>query len=171
MTYIYNENNYRAAKAKRDKLLIVYFSVAAAAVGLNVFFFIMRNTFPRGLMEFLNIVTCVLFGAWSLFFFAMQFSPIRHYYKLLKNYINGVSESYSGNFLRFEDEPHTKDGVIFYSLICEEKVVKRQDLPERRILIEMGLPKPQFEAGQRIKYITHAGVLVAYETARTKESI
>ena len=111
---------------------------------------------------------CLITAAWgcfALFYFGVKFAPVKSYYKFLKHYHNGVSETYKGEFLRFEDEPLTKDGLAFYSLICAEKVIKRPDHPERRILIEIDLPKPDFAEGQAIKYITHAGILVAYDNS------
>jgi len=163
MTYIYNETDYRKAKARRDKLLIIYFAILAAAAGLNVLMFIFRNDWGRGLMQGLNIVLTLLLGCFTLYYFSVMFKPVKSYYKFLANYQKGVSEQYRGKFLRFEDEPQTKYGLIFYSLVTEEKVIKRQDFPERRILIEIGLPRPDFVIGRQIRYITYAGILVAYE--------
>jgi len=163
MVQVYSESDFKKSGLRRKKLLAVYLAATAAAIGLCVLFILMRNSWNRDLMLFLNAALTAAWGAFTMGFFSLKYAPVFKYIKFLKAYKAGITDEGSGIFLRFEDEIKTQYGVKVYAMVCEVKVVKRQDFPERRILIDREKAKPDIQEGQKVKFRTHGGVLVAYD--------
>ena len=58
-----------------------------------------------------------------------------------------------------------KDGVYFYTMVLKTKPLRRDDIDERKLLVEHTVPKIELTEGTRLKLISHANILVAYEIA------
>jgi hypothetical protein len=171
VTNLYNETDFKRASFRRKRLLLIYIVAAVAGVGLCAWFFLMRDTWNSALMLTLCITVTTIFGSFSLFFFSQKYAPVKNYSKFLKSYKVGLYETRGGKFLRFDPAVQTQYGISCYSMVCEEKVIKRQDFPERKVLIDSKKSAPDLKEGQKVKYKTFAGVLVGYEIIETTEVI
>lgn len=166
---LYSKEEFLEVKKLRKRyiLLIIFSFLIVAAIDAVIVVF--RHSLGLGLAKFLNIaLTAVYFcGLW--FFFSIKFRLTRKYYKLLKNIFTGLRESYTGKFLYFDDTKTIKDGVEFYVMMLEEKMLKRQDMPERRVLIRKDLEHPPFCEGDIISYQSHASILINYKIVKKAE--
>ena len=82
---------------------------------------------------------------------------------MLRDMERGLKDTSEGTFLRYDDTVTMKDGVYFYSMELDCKPLRRDDITLRKVLIERTVPKPEFSEGDKIRFVTHANILVSYE--------
>ena len=156
-------------KAKRtQKIMIgVYAAIAALVVAANVLIAVLVQPIDGKLACALNIVLTSIFGIASLFFFSVKFRMVRAYVKFYHGVQKGLKETSRGVFAGWKDEIVTKDGLECYGFVSIEAVKKRPDMPEREVLIEHTVARPNFNIGDKLRYATYGNVLVAYEVFET----
>ncbi|HEY8390623.1 MAG TPA: hypothetical protein VIL26_06730 [Clostridia bacterium] len=149
------------------KLLKIYITAIIVSfvilTAVNVLIVVFRHNLGVSLAKMLNIILTAVYLCVLWFFFSLKFRLTRQYYKTLKNIFTGLTETYTGKFLYFDDNITQKDGVQYYVMMLEEKMFKRPDMPQRRVLIRKDLEHPPFSPGDVIKYRSHAGILLEYE--------
>ncbi|MCL2751785.1 MAG: hypothetical protein FWE62_03405 [Firmicutes bacterium] len=171
-TWLYGEQDFSTAKAAKKNLLLVYFGIMSAVLTAAVLLFAFRNSIgARGWIRFINIVLTAGLFCFTLFFFSIKFRLTNKYARLLRGMSTGLIETDTGIFLRYEDGVTFKDGVDFRTFLSVEKVVKRNDFPERRIYVEAALAAPDFSIYDELEYLTHAGILIAYRVLKKGETI
>jgi len=163
---LYTKEEFNQVKRLRLKYiwaLIIAFLVIVIA---NILIAVFRHQIGKSWAQALNIIITALYfcGAW--FFLSIKFRLTHKYYKTLRNIYTGLIEEDTGKFLYFDDTITQKDGVDYYLMILEEKVVKRPDMPQRRVLIRKDLEHPPFLEGDIIKYRTHASILLDYKIVK-----
>lgn len=166
---LYSKDEFFRAKQLLKKYIIAIIISFLIVTAINVLIVVFRHSFGRTLAKTLNIIlTAVYFcGVW--FFLSIKFRLTRKYYKTLKNIFTGLKESYTGKFLYFDDTITLKDGVEYYIMMLEEKMLKRPDMPQRRVLIRKDFEHPPFSEGDVVKYTSHAGILIEYEIIKKAE--
>lgn len=105
----------------------------------------------------------VAFGCGSLFFFSIKFKLTSRYCRMLRNMRDGIKERGHGKFVEIRPDITEKDGVYFYTLVLDCPPLKRGDITERHILVERTHSLPPLNAGDEVKFVTHANILMAYE--------
>lgn len=168
---IFDENEKKAAYRERRKLLIIYFVVLAlflVALGLMIGFNLAEviATGSRRLKApFMatGIVLAVLFASFSLFFFSIKFRLTRKYVRMLRDIDTGLKDTTTGKFLEFDEALGEKDGVQFYGMLLECAPLKRGDITTRKVLIEKDIDKPDLNPGDKLRFTTHANILISYE--------
>ena len=166
---LFNRDEFFSVKKLLNRYILAIIISFLLVTAIDVLIVVFRHSFGLTLAKTLNvIITAVYFcGLW--FFFSLKFRLTRKYYKTLKNIFTGLKESYTGKFLYFDDTITLKDGVEFYIMMLEEKMLKRPDMPQRRVLIRKDLEHPPFYEGDVIKYQSHAGILIQYEILKKAE--
>jgi hypothetical protein len=81
---------------------------------------------------------------------------------MLRDMASGLTDETVVKFVGFDGNVTMKDGVYFYSMTVLAKPLKREDINERRVLIERTIPRPAFVEGRKLKIRTHANILTAY---------
>ena len=110
-----------------------------------------------------SIAILILFCGGSIFFFDIKYRLTSRYCKMLTSIDTGLKERGEGKFIELNKTISEKDGVFFHSLMLDCPPIKRGDVTERKILVEKDHALPKFEVGEKIKFITHANILIAYE--------
>ncbi|NLC16296.1 MAG: hypothetical protein GX756_00225 [Clostridiales bacterium] len=166
---LYTRQEYDQVRRLRLKYIWALVISLLIMVIANVLIVVFRHQIGRSLAQALNIIITVLYlcGAW--FFLSIKFRLTHKYYKTLKNIFTGLVEENTGKFLHFDDTITQKDGVDYYLMILEERVIKRPDMPQRRVLIRKDLEHPPFSEGDIIKYRTHASILLDYKIIKKAE--
>lgn len=171
MIEIFEPADYSYSAAKRVRNWWIFAGVIVLLAALNIPLLLFRHQIGRGLARFLNIIITAAACGGLLFWFKMRFRPVAKYARMLREINKGLIEKDKGQFLMFEDTITDKEGVEFYIMIVEERVKKRPDMPERRILIPTVKPRPEVKPGDVIKYETQAGILIRYEVVGRVEPV
>lgn len=171
MNYLFSPEDRRKAFAARKRLLIFWFALLAVYVALvgtligvdiyivNVF----RDRGPQVWMTVVSVLATTLFGCFSLFFFSIKFRLTRKYCKMLRDMERGLKDETEGTFLSYDMAESFKDGVIFYGMELDCKPLRRGDITYRKVLVEHTIPKIDLNPGDKLRFITHANILMAYE--------
>ena len=151
----------------RSIILISY--LLLFAVFLTVVFciaFVPSRDFSRRyqwILIIINITITTLFLCGSLFFYGLKFRRVRYYARMFRDMESGLKDEATGIFVEYDKTLTTKDGLTFYSLVLDAVPLRRDDISIRKVLIEHTRPKPDLLEGERVKVVTHANILVAWE--------
>ena len=177
MTNIFSEKE--KASAYREKkilfwswfaLLIVYLGIVATLVSVDMFLVaVHRNRSHTFWMGVVCAIATVGFASFSLFFFAIKYRLTRKYVRMLRDMDRGLKDTFEGKFLGYDNSIGMKDGVYFYSMILKTRPLRRDDIDERKLLIEHTVPKLELAEGTRLKLVSHANILVSYEILEVPE--
>lgn len=169
VVHLYSKDEFYHIKKMLNRYILAIIISFLIVAAIDVLIVIFRHSFGLTLAKVLNIVITGIYFCGLWFFFSLKFRLTRKYYKMLKNIFTGLKESYTGKFLYFDDTITLKDGVEFYIMMLEEKMLKRPDMPQRRVLIRKDLEHPPFFEGDVIRYQSHAGILAEYEILKKAE--
>ncbi len=86
---------------------------------------------------------------------------------MLRDMDTGLKDTIEARFMGYDDALGMKDGVYFYSMLLKTRPLRRDDIDERKLLIEQTVPKPDLIEGTKLKVVSHANILVAYEVMET----
>ena len=171
MTAVFSKKEIAGAFRSRRIMLSVWFVVLALYIGAITTMVVLnaveiaQNRSRELYLPFLavSIILTIIFASGSLFFFGTKFKLTHRYCEMLIDMEFGLKDRGDGRFVGIEREIKEKDGVFFYSLVLLCPPLKRNDINERKILIEKDHALPEFIPGEKIKFITHANILLAYE--------
>lgn len=168
---MFSQQEKAEARRQRKNLLLVWFGILAVyliaigtMIGVNLYQVVVYA--DRGLQvpfTVLSIIFTALFGGYTLFFFSLKFRLTAKYCRMLRDIDRGLKDTTEGTFLKFDDTIAMKDGVYFYDMELDCKPLRRDDITLRKVLIEHTIPKPDFHEGDKIRFTTHANILVSYE--------
>jgi len=169
MNYIFDEQERIKARSIKKIMLFSYlllFAIFLTAV-LLIAFVPSRDVSRRFhiLFVIINASITIVFLCFSLFFYVLKFKPIRFYVRMFRDMDSGLQDEATGIFVEYDKSITTKDGLSFYSLVLDAVPLRRDDISIRKVLIEKSRPKPDLITGERVKVITHANILVAWEKA------
>ncbi|MBO5223594.1 MAG: hypothetical protein J6C23_03685 [Clostridia bacterium] len=172
MTSVFPKSEEELVFATRKKLRIIYFSILAlfvcAFLFMIIFNIIMVDSYrDRSYVEpfkWISVGISVVFGWYSIFFWSTTYKYTKNYALMFKNIKEGLKDKGEGVFTGYTFEIRTKDGVEFYSmkLRCEPKD-RRYDSVARELLVYREVPPIPLAYGQKIKFITHSNILIAFE--------
>ncbi len=171
MTAVFSEREKREAFATKKRLLTLWFVSLGITLAVLITLAVINGVQvslhgDRTLkLPFLisSIAITTLFGGGSVFFFDIKYRLTSRYCRMLTGMKTGIKENSYGTFISINPTITEKDGVFFYSIMLDCPPLKRGDITERKILVERTHSLPHFEVGDKIKFITHANILVAYE--------
>lgn len=152
-------------------LLVLYVALAVTLIVVDLYLVsVYANRSHTVWMGVVFAVASIAFFGFTLLFFAVKFRLTRKYCKMLRDMDSGLKDEYEGTFLGYNDAIEEKDGVFFYTMLLKTRPMRRDDITERKVLIEHTLPKIPLEEGTRIRFTTHANILVSYEVLAAAES-
>lgn len=171
MTAVFGEKERKDAFATKRRLLVGWFVVlgiylaAEVAMAVTNGMMISRTRSRALYIPFMaiSITLGILFSCGSLFFFEIKYKLTSRYCRMLRGMQEGLRERSHGTFIEIDPTISEKDGVFFYSLVLDCPPIKRGDITERKVLVERTHSLPALSPGDRINFITHANILVAYE--------
>lgn len=173
LTSVFPKSEQLLALKTRKKLRIFYFSVLALYLSAFLFMIIFdlvrvysyRDRSFTEIFKWTTLGISVLFGWFSVFFWSTKYKYVKKYALMFKNINEGLKDKGEGVFVGYVFEIRTKDGVEFYSmkLRCEPKD-RRYDSVTRELLIYRQVPPIPLGYGQKVKFIAHSNILIAFET-------
>lgn len=177
MVEMFTEADKTLARGQRNRLLLVWFillgvylAAVGTMIGVNLYQVIVyADRTYRALYTALSAILTALFGGYTLFFFSLKFRMTHKYCKMLKDIDRGLKDTTDGSFLRYDDTVTMKDGVYFYAMELDCKPLRRDDITLRKVLIEHTAPKPDLYEGDKIRFTTHANILIEYEILKKAE--
>ncbi len=178
MIAVFTEQEKKDAFKEKRKLwtiwfiaLGVYLLIEAVMITINIVLIVTERS--RAVYEpfmITSMVLGVIFGFSTMFFFSIKFRLTSKYCKMLREMKEGLKDKTHGKFIRIEKDIVEKDGVFFYSLVLDCPPLRRGDITERKVLVERNHSLPDFEVGERIDFITHANILMAYEREKKENA-
>ncbi|WP_251616787.1 hypothetical protein [Pumilibacter muris] len=171
MTDVFGKEEKAAARREKKflfwtwfALLVAVAAVVATLVTLSVYMVeVQRNRGFTFLFGAISAIITIAFACYSLFFFSIKYRLTRKYVAMLKDMERGLKDTFEGKFLGYDNSVGMKDGVYFYSMLLKTRPLRRGDIDERKLLIEYTVPKIELEEGTKLKLVSHANILMAYE--------
>ncbi|MDE6398070.1 MAG: hypothetical protein K2L51_01990 [Clostridiales bacterium] len=171
MTNVFSEEEKAKARRTKKRLFWSWFACLIAAVAI-VLTLVLVDLYLVGekrvrsytpMLAFLSALVGTGFACGSLFFFAIKYRLTRKYVRMLRDMDRGLKDAFEGTFLGYEDAISMKDGVYFYSMVLKTRPLRRDDITERKLLIEQTVPKIPLGEGAKLRLVSHANIMVAYE--------
>lgn len=171
MTNVFSAEEKQKAFKEQRKLLIFWFvllgvvlAVEGVLIGVNIAD-VLTTRSRKFKIPFMvsGITLATLFAAFSLFFFSVKFKLTHAYVKMFRDMDRGLKDISEGKFIEFDDSYTNKDGLTFYSMAFNCRPLKRGDITMRKVLVEKDVPKIEINAGDKVRIVTHANILISYE--------
>jgi len=172
LTSVFSKAEEKLAFKTRKRMRILYFTILALYVSAFLFMIIFelvmvfnyRNRSFTEIFKWTAVGISVLFGWFSVFFWCTKYHYTKKYALMFKNIKEGLKDKGEGVFAGYTFEIRTKDGVEFYSmkLRCEPKD-RRYESVVRELLVYREVPPIPLAYGQKIKFIAHSNILIAFE--------
>ena len=167
MNQVFSDSEISRARHLKRMMLILYFLSLGVFLGIAlVLIFAPSRAWSRDnqvVLIIAGVTLTTLFGGFSLFFFGVKFRLVRHYARMFRDMKSGLKDEVVGVFVEFDESLSTKDGLTFYSLVLDNLALRREDISIRKVLIEHTRPKPELTAGQKVRVVTHANILISWE--------
>ena len=171
MTDVFGKEEKAAARREKKflfwtwfALLVAVAAVVATLVTLSVYMVeVQRNRGFTFLFGAISAIITIAFACYSLFFFSIKYRLTRKYVAMLKDMERGLKDTFEGKFLGYDNSVGMKDGVYFYSMLLKTRPLRRDDIDERKLLIEHTVPKIELNEGDKLRLVSHANILISYE--------
>ena len=173
METIFQDQDLIAAFSQKRRLFWIYIAVAAvfAALLIGCIVWFVSLPYEDDLAYLPQLILCVgacLFIIFSYVYLGIKFQRSRKYYKMISSLSIGIKHVNNSYFLRY-DEPELKDSVDYYVLTMCEWNKKKSEYLDRKIYCEKEKPLPAFQAGDKVRYLTHGNIMIAYEITEHDE--
>ena len=168
MTEIYDGTEKTEEVRRKKQWLTIWLVISALVlilnVGLFVYFCMQQYEWSgkTGLL-WIQIANVAVYGCASLGFFALKYRRQKAYCKMLVHMETGLKEIYTAEFLGVAAEPEVKEGVDFTVLLLLEWNENKQNYFERKVLIDVEKPVPDWKEGEIIHFVTQANMLCSWE--------
>ena len=167
METIFQDQDLIAAFSQKRRLFWIYIAVAAvfAALLIGCIVWFVSLPYEDDLAYLPQLILCVgacLFIIFSYVYLGIKFQRSRKYYKMISSLSIGIKHVNNSYFLRY-DEPELKDSVDYYVLTMCEWSKKKSEYLDRKIYCDKEKPLPAFQAGDKVRYLTHGNIMIAYE--------
>lgn len=173
METIFQDQDLIAAFSQKRRLFWIYIAVAAvfAALLIGCIVWFVSLPYEDDLAYLPQLILCVgacLFIIYSYVYLGIKFQRSRKYYKMISSLSIGIKHVNNSYFLRY-DEPELKDSVDYYVLTMCEWSKKKSEYLDRKIYCDKEKPLPAFQAGDKVRYLTHGNIMIAYEITEHDE--
>ena len=172
MIHLYNDGDYAAAKARKKKLLAIYFIVLGVLFAVCLTLFICFLQLPYQYTQSLVnqkdaylvsvCVVSVLGVIFSVVYLGIPNKRAKYYFRFLDDTKTGDKQMSVSTFVK-NDEGITEVGYVdYHTMIVLEWSDKTQEYMRRHVLVDKEKQMPNFKNGDIIKYVTHANCLLSY---------
>ena len=173
METIFQDQDLIAAFSQKRRLFWIYIAVAAvfAALLIGCIVWFVSLPYEDDLAYLPQLILCVgacLFIIFSYVYLGIKFQRSRKYYKMISSLSIGIKHVNNSYFLRY-DEPELKDSVDYYVLTMCEWSKKKSEYLDKKIYCDKEKPLPAFQAGDKVRYLTHGNIMIAYEITEHDE--
>lgn len=172
MIHLYNDGDYAAAKARKNKLLAIYFVVFGVLFAVCLTLFICFLQLPYQYTESLvnqknaylvSVCAVSVSGViFSVVYLGIPYKRAKYYFRFLDDTKTGDKQISVSTFVK-NDDGITEVGYVDYrTMIVLEWSDKTQEYMRRHVLVDKEKQMPNFKNGDIIKYVTHANCLLSY---------
>ena len=173
METIFHDDDLVAAFAQKRRLFWIYIAVAAAFAALLTGCIVWYVSLPfeddlAWLPQFILCTAACVFVIFSYIYLGIKFQRSRKYYKMIASLSLGIKHVNNSYFLRYE-EPELKDSVDYYVLTMCEWSKKKSEYLDRKICCDKEKNLPAFRAGDKVRYLSHGNIMIAYEVLENDE--
>ncbi len=167
MNVIYNDGDLLASYTQKQKIYRLYLAIAILygliCVSCLIYYISLPFEDPmQAVPKWIVWVLSCIFIIFTYIYMGIKFHRARRYYKLISYFSVGMKQVNNSIFLRYE-EPELKDGVDFYVLTMSEWSSKKSEYMDRKIYCDKEKPRPEFERGDIVCYLTQGNLLLEYE--------
>ncbi len=173
MVEYFTEAELVSAAKQKKKTLIAYFIVLGVYLAATAAFLFFYLQLPyRGYRDTSNTILLIkishysltaIFVIFSFIYLGIIFKRVNRYYRMCAHMTKGLRETYTGNFLEYDETLQDKDGVDFKALIFIEWNKYKNDFFERKVLVFYEKPFPEIPEKSNVTYVTQSNVLISYE--------
>ena len=155
------DSNVEIKKAKnRYAMHIVLIVLLLIAYTTGSLLLLLTSNLKYTLPMVADIVISAVVVSFLIFYFINVFPIVRHYYKFYTSLKNNTFLKKKIMIFEKEDEPKTRDGVVYRRLVFSTK--EQQQVFYNHIYV-LDNEKLKFEAGQMVRLGTFQNVLLEYE--------
>ena len=174
MIQYYDEKEIEISNKQFNKNLFLFLSITFVFLVLIVALFIINYNLPykasvKTLYQVIGILAILSYVVYSIIFISIKLLRVKRYYMHCINLKEGLRETTTAVFIRFEDELQVKDGVDFKHLIFLEWNKFKGEFYERKVLVYKEKPYPKIEIGSTVTFVTQGNVLIEYEIEKIEE--
>lgn len=174
MIQYYDEREIELSKKQFKKNLIIFLSFTFVFVAILISILIINYSLPykasvKTLYQIIGVISIFAYVIYAILFVGIKLVRIKRYNEYCINIKEGLRETTTAVFLRFEEELQAKDGVDFKQLIFLEWNKFKSEFYERKVLVFSEKPFPNIEIGSTVTFVTQGNVLVEYEIIKTEE--
>ena len=168
MVTYFEESELAKVKKQRNICRAVYFIILGIYLAVCVADFIWYRTLPYksdtiSAVKAVQYCVSAVFVIFSFIYLGIVYKRVNKYYKLCSHLVDGIKETYTGNFLEYDETVQVKDGVDFKSLVFIEWNKYKNDFFERKVLVFEEKPFPELPEKSNVRYVTQGNVLLTYE--------
>ncbi len=164
----FKEEYLLRAKSQKKKCLLIYLITAGAFLLFVVAMILWYKTMPYKsqqitLVKIIANVVTAIFVVFSFVYLSIIFRRVNKYYRLCFNLATGLQEETTAEFVDYDDNLLTKDGVDCKSMVFLEWNKYKKDYFERKVLVLYEKDFPEIPPKSTVKFITQGNVLIKYE--------
>ncbi len=168
MIEYFTESELLKVKKQKKIALTIYLITLGVYLFLSVGLFLWYRALPYKsptitTVKIIQHAVSVLFVIYSMLYLSIVYKRVRKFYRLGYHLLNAIQETYTGNFLEYDETLQDKDGVDFKSLVFIEWNKYKKDFFERKVLVFNEKEFPEIPENANVRYVTQGNVLVRYE--------
>ena len=167
MVSVYNDADYLSAYKQKRRLFWAFMSVTAVYLAFCVAWWLYFISLPYVASKFWPkacvFTATVLYATFAFIFFAIKYSRVRRYCKMLGYVCEGLKMEETNYFYRFREKELQKDNIDVSACVFETYSRKKQEWMEREVYHDEEKQLPPFEEGDLVRYISQSNILVQYE--------
>ncbi len=173
MTTVYCDADYLAAYKQKKKLWGIFLGVTAAYLAYCIAWLIYYMSLPyaasiQALPKWSVYVVTAIYVVFIFPFMTIKYSRVNRYYKMLTYLSIGLKNEENNYFYCFDKPTLQKDNIDVESCIFETWNKKKCEWMEREAYFDPEMPRPPFESGDFVRYITQSNFVIEYEILQKK---
>ncbi len=174
MIKYYDEREIEISKKQYKRNLLILLSITFLFIALILALFVINYNLPynasiKTLYKIIGIVSILIYVIFAIIFIGIKLVRVKCYYTHCENVKDGLKETTTAVFLRFNNEIQVKDGVDFKQMIFSEWNKFKSEFYDRKVLVYAEKDYPNIEIGSTVTFVTQGNVLVEYEIEEIKE--
>lgn len=114
--------------------------------------------------EAVTTALCILLCAYCVFSYSLLLSPVIAYGRHVSHALKGRTRQTTGVFMGMEEGAVSREGVLFYPLTINVGG-KDKDEDDRLFYFDANLPRPDWQAGERLTLTSYDKMVTAWERA------
>ena len=173
MTNVYTDADFLAVFYQKRRLLAIFFAItvvyAAAGLALLIYFISLpyaspNATWPKAVVYALSVLYVLIIYP----FLAIKYKRVNRYQKVLAYINDGIKSEECNYFYVFRHATQQQDNVDVIVGVFAAWNKKRQEWQECEVYFDVEKPLPDFQNGDKVRYISQSNFIVQYDIVQRK---